>query len=117
MRGRSCGQREAALLRRSPHNLAPTRAGPLCPALLSERAAVRAGALPSRASCVPWRGGGSAPCAALSNPAGRASRRTRRRALARQALRENMKNTLIRDDVKRGPQPYAERGGEVKKFQ
>jgi len=28
-----------------------------------------------------------------------------------------MKNTLIRDDVKRGPQPYAERGGEVKKFQ
>ena len=116
MRGRSCGQREAALLRRSPHKLAPTRAGPLCPALLSERAAVRAGALPSRASCVPWRGGGSAPCAALSNPAGRAWQRTRERALARQALRENMKNTLIREDAKRGRILMPDRGGEVKKL-
>jgi|SRR2546426_2543037 len=65
-----------------------------------------------------WRSfhDGSTPCAARSNAAGKAWLRTRERALARQALRENLKNTLIRDDAKRGRSLMPDRGGEVKKL-
>jgi len=62
-------------------------------------------------------GAALAPVAHPVRPSTRVTVSARReRALARQALRENLKKTLIRDDAKRVRSLMPDRGGEVKKL-